>query len=701
MGRWGAWFVGLLGAGLGVGCGGPEGSLWVRLHAEGPIQVLDVGQWSEELECGVELDAQGTGVWLEWRLPQSAWWIEKDGSYSAERPGIPRLSQAPGSVLAMQAGGQALTYRPIAQGAFGKVEGVFPLGEGAFGLEKNRLIWRLQGGEKPSHVSFREFVPRGQANARGTQVSHDRVSGRGLSVWPGERWSLPTHIPEESALRFFCAARGGGDTLNVRFSVALEGEVLWELERPLGPDDDRWVELPLPAEGRRQATIELRVDGPPALTAFMEPMIGPARPKPRSIEEGRPNIVVFLADTFRADNLEVYGGAPEHAPALNALANESLVFERAWGTSPWTLPSQASLFTGLYPPEHSATRREYVLPETFDTLAEVLSRNGYRTAAVTDGAYISRRFHMNQGFDWFLEHDPGHWDLNETLARAMEYLENTDGRPIFLFLHTYRVHTPYRVGPEESPEEYHAFLKTIYHQMKRDKDIAEDQRQDLAKRFYDFYVEGLVDLDTEFGPWWQRLKSLPMWDPGYFVFTSDHGEAFYEHGKLEHGNGLYEESIRVPLLIHGPSLAPGVHPVDASLVDLPRTLAAIAGVTPSPDWRGVDLIAGASTAPILGFWHTRAHHRVALVDGQKKLIGDADFEKLRAGEVLNAYDLASDPDEQTDVGNEAAWPTKTARQHADLLRRILAAAPDAPETLSESERAQVLAELEAIGYTGD
>ena len=687
-----------------AGCGAGEGAPWVLLNGTRPTEGLDAAAWSEALGCGVRPDDEEGGVWLEWELGLDRWWVEGDGSHSSERPLVAGISRAPGGRLEMEVAGKPLAFRPVGMSAFGKVEEGAPLQEGEFGLEGSKLVWRLPDVRpKPRQVTLREFVPRGEARGGRLWIAHERVSGRGLSVWPGERWVDEVRVPPESALRFFCAVRGGGAAETVRFGVRLDGETLWDLERTPGADEDRWVEVPLPPGGKAAAELELFVEGPPALTAFVDPAIGPARPDELSGRQERPNVCIFLADTFRADNLEVYGGAGSLTPALNALARESLVFERAWGTSSWTLPSQASLFTGLHPPEHSATRREHILPADLETLAEVLSRSGYRTAAVTDGAYLSRRFQMNQGFDWFLERDPSLWDLDTTLERSLELLETADGRPIFLFVQTYRAHTPYRIGPDESRTEYHDFLKTIYRQLKRDSDIPEEERLRLAEAFRDFYHQGLADLDTEFGRWWEKVRALATWNPGYLLFTSDHGEAFYEHGKLEHGNGLHEEITRVPLLIHGPGMEPGIRPVDASLIDLPRTLANLVGVAPSPDWHGVDLLAdtaGRREGPIAGFWLTRAHHHVALVDGTRKVVGHADPERLLEGELLYAHDLAEDPGETRDVRDEAGWPTEKARVHAEFLRRILEAAPESPQTLSGSERAEALAELEGIGYTG-
>jgi len=694
-------FFGLSAVGL-LGCGADEGSPWVVLRAEAPSRLLDFESWSQALGCAVRPGAEG--VWLEWNLPPEAWRLEEDGSRTCLRPFAAGLSRVSGGVLEMSLAGRKLSYRPVATTAFGKTEQLDELLQGSFGLVGDRVTMRLPAGlSRPTDVTFREFVSRGERTERGLQIAHDRVSGRGLPVWPSESWRLRTRVPRDSALRFFAAARGDADSgARFRFEVALDGESLWELERKAGPDSDAWITVLLPAEGRAEADLEFTVEGPPTLTAFMDPVIGPAHPaSSAAIAKRRPNIVLFLADTFRADNLEAYGGAPERAPSINAVARESVVFEQAYGTSPWTLPSQASLFTGLHPPEHGATMRERILPRNFLTVTEVLARNGYRTAAVTDGAYISRRFQMNQGFDWFLEHTgPDGWNLDVTLERAFELLSNADGRPIFLFVQTYRTHEPYRIGPDESRDEFVAYQKMLYREYKDDDDVPEDKRQEIARSYYDYYLKGVVDLDLEFGVWWEQVRHLEDWRPGYLVFTSDHGEAFYEHGKLGHGNSLWEETTRIPLFVHGAGLAPRKNPTAASLVDLARTIAGLAGVAPEASWHGVDLFTASENSPILGFWQTRLHHRMSIVEGEHKLLCDAEPEKLLKGELTSAFDLGEDPDELEDLLDESSWPAEMARAHAEFLLQLLEAAPETYPTLSDDERAQTLAELEALGYGG-
>jgi arylsulfatase A-like enzyme len=143
--------------------------------------------------------------------------------------------------------------------------------------------------------------------------------------------------------------------------------------------------------------------------------------------------VLFVADTFRADNLACYGGLEGLTPELDRLASESLTFLQARSTSTYTLPAHAALFSSLYPHQTSADGLAHALPDAIDTIAERLRRSGYRTGAVTDAAVVSRAFGMQQGFESW---DERRSDLDSTLERVRAFLGSADGRPTFLFVHT-------------------------------------------------------------------------------------------------------------------------------------------------------------------------------------------------------------------------------------------------------------------------
>ena len=211
-------------------------------------------------------------------------------------------------------------------------------------------------------------------------------------------------------------------------------------------------------------TLTFEVEGDPGVTAILDPVVGPLEVGDygdRPWEDAAPDIVVFLADTFRADNLAAWGGAPDVAPNTNALAEASVRFLETRATSVWTLPTHASMFSGLFPLQHGAITSETKLSPDLLTIAEHLAAHGYRTGAITEGAFVSRTYGLDQGFAWFEERTATERPYPLTLAGALDFLDADDGRPVFLFVHTYRVHAPYRIGAEEDAEPERDLMRRI------------------------------------------------------------------------------------------------------------------------------------------------------------------------------------------------------------------------------------------------
>ncbi|MCZ6596084.1 MAG: sulfatase-like hydrolase/transferase, partial [Planctomycetota bacterium] len=312
--------------------------------------------------------------------------------------------------------------------------------------------------EPPERTVHRVYVDRGSRVDGAWRVALPHHSGEGIPVWSGSRETVVLDIPTHSALRFATAAFAYSASApdpagSIVFRIALEGEPIFEHEQEVGPSGEcAWHAVTLPARGADDAVLVFEVEGPAAHAAFLAPVIGPrdvgsygARPW----EGDPPDVVLFLADTFRADNLGAYGGELALTPELDRFAEESLLFERTWASSSWTLPSQSSMFTGLFPYQHTAVTRFVTLPEELTTLAEHLQRAGYRTGAVTDSVYVSHAYGLDQGFEWFRER----WiDLETTLAAVRAFLAADDGRPVFLFVHTYETHVPYDVDARTRTE---------------------------------------------------------------------------------------------------------------------------------------------------------------------------------------------------------------------------------------------------------
>jgi arylsulfatase A-like enzyme len=255
----------------------------------------------------------------------------------------------------------------------------------------------------------------------------------------------------------------------------------------------------------------------------------------------RPNVVLIVVDTLRADRLPFYGYSRIKTPFLSDLAAGSVLFQHAWSTAPWTAPATASIFTSLYPFQHGviynignarafkkivSRQITFQVPDKALTLAETLQEAGYRTFGISMNINVCSDLKFNQGFDRF---------VTITNKRAAEYAhhqllkwekEIKGNSPSFVYIQYMDCHLPYRrVDPwYQERNEPLAHLRAAY-----DSNICylDDQIRQMADRFK-----------------WKENTLI--------IFTSDHGEEFAEHGMQGHGQAVYRESIQVPLMFYLP-----------------------------------------------------------------------------------------------------------------------------------------------------
>jgi arylsulfatase A-like enzyme len=529
--------------------------------------------------------------------------------------------------------------------------------------------------------------------------------GPGIPVWSNGAEELERALPPDSQLQFRFAFVSEQRASPVRYRVRLDGQIV--LERELaGPDAARARRdsVVLPRGGARRARLTFEVEAAPGLAVFYDPRLAPAEigaPGTRPWGDARPDLVLFIADTFRADNLALYGGDPDWTPRLARFAEEAVRFRTARSTAAWTLPALSSLFTGLYPGQHGATDQDLVLAPEHETLAERLAAAGYRTGAITDDSFFSPVFGLEQGFEWFSWHDHTEWDLDRTLDEALTFFAEDDGRPLFLVVHTYRTHAPYRVGPEEDGSEYQGLEKHGYEMVGTPSPAPDAARAVLLGFRDDFrrlYREGARDLDAGFGRFLDALEERRFFEHGYLGFTSDHGEALGENGDMGHGGHLWEVKLRIPLLLRGPALEPRDVDWSASLVDLAPTLAELARVAPAPGWTGTSLVGLDHERPAFAFQLAPTGRQVAFLERQHKVITTPDEDALTAGTCEEAFDLAADPDEASNLASSARWP-------ADMTRRLAPALIALLQPRNAAQRADVDEELRnalrELGYAGE
>jgi len=679
-----------------VGCGrGDAEPAWTPLAAE-PDVVSEVR--AAPAAADPTLAPSSTGVRCSAAIPRDAWTEDAPGVFGTPSP------------LLLIGGAKEVSDLELTAGERSFASGSAPPAPGAFALQQGRLLLGVEPGEAPPELctlATTVALRASEAPVRRTRLG--AVTADGFALAPGGSVALSVPVPGDAALRFATAARqiaatpraaaspGAAAGAPLRFRVLVDGEPVFEHEQaPASPESVAWHTVPL-AAGGDDVPIRFELDGGAAVGAFLAPVLGPARPR----TPDRPDLVLVLADTFRADNLATYGGEPGITPHLDALADRALVFSEARSPSTWTLPAHGSLFTGLYPGQHGAYGGSRGVPAELVTVAEHLRALGYRTGAITDSVYVSEAYGLDDGFEWFEEHEV--WDVDRTLRAADRFLAAADGRPTFLFVHTYGVHGPYRVsettakrlGIERDYEELtRAALDDALVGLEPGDPViwAPEMVEELRR----LYLGGVVDLDLALGAWLERLRAGGALERTHVAFTSDHGEAFYEHQHLFHSGKPWGEVIRVPLFFAGPGVAPRTVAHPASLVDVPRTLADLAGVPPHPSWGGASLLSLDEDRSSYAFFHAGGAWSTAIVNGGHKLLASGDAASLGRGEYDLAFDLIADPGELDPV--TTAWPAELARaqsaRFAELVRPVAAA-----ESVELSERD--LERMRAAGYMGE
>jgi arylsulfatase A-like enzyme len=296
------------------------------------------------------------------------------------------------------------------------------------------------------------------------------------------------------------------------------------------------------------------------------------RPRaPATLE--RPNVVLIVMDTERADRLSAYGYGLPTSPRLEELAARGLLFENAQSTASWTWPSTASILTGLLPEEHGVVDDDSCyLAHGLMTLAEVLQLEGVTTAAWSANPLVVPEKNFDQGFELFASAD-GFRKSDEFLGEVDDFLERTGDRRFLLYLHLTDPHDPQAPsarakeeiapGVPEGLERKLAELNSAFLRgggFTEDGAIATEQllpgvEQEEIQRLYDACVR---TGDLALGRVMDALERLGLSDRTLIAYTADHGEELFEHGLIQHGSSLYQESVRVPLVLAGPGVPAGV-----------------------------------------------------------------------------------------------------------------------------------------------
>ena len=400
---------------------------------------------------------------------------------------------------------------------------------------------------------------------------------------------------------------------------------------------------------------------------------------------GVKHVILITVDTLRADVLSSYGSQSVKTPNIDGLSEDGVLFKNAYSSAPWTLPSFASIMTGLPPGTHLTTTPSSKLPTEFKTIAEYMLDSGYYTGAFVKNIFLHPEYNIDQGFiDYY--HYPkfnryvrsfGRALINFTIKYTLRdnanlrddvttenitdlsigWLKENRDKDFFLWVHYFDPHQPYA-----PPEVYMADESKPPHRIGMEFNGAKHIRsghlvlstreREWIKELYDAEVRY---VDDNLGRLFEYLKKSGLYEDSLIILTSDHGEEFWDHGGFEHGHALYNEVIHVPLIIKLPGEnRTGEENMRVSTQSLMRTILDAGGI----EYEKNSLIAG-SLYPLIQGNGTEINEEPLVSTGllyyedrESLILGDMKYIHSLITNEEELYDLANDPDEQNTLSDE-------------------------------------------------
>jgi arylsulfatase A-like enzyme len=544
-------------------------------------------------------------------------------------------------------------------------------------------------------ITYVVFAPEGEAGLDSPVTLGDEARPALTAPTPAEfRYRL--RVPENALLTFAVGiasipASAGRDFAgsHMRFIVRVgerqADEVLFEREIHLSRRD-RW--LPQIVDLKRYSGREIwlvfqtsipgddpALGPPPVAGVFGEPIL-----HDRRAYRASRGVVLISIDTLRRDHLSLHGYPRRTTPGLEALARESLVFEDAVSTSSWTLPAHASLLTSTLPSVHGATSSKVGLSPEWSGLPRLLGDAGYFTQAMVTHVYLSKEYGFGEGFDrhrYFPE-----TRAEEVTDQAIHFLEARGDSDFFLFLHYYDPHWHY-----DPPAPYDRAFDPNYQGKATGVwwDFKELEADSIDPRDL-HHIRALYDgeilyTDRQVERLFQEMKRLGVFENALVVVTSDHGEEFLDHGQWEHQKTLYEEQLRIPLVVKLPNGHPGAAEPrrvsgQVSLVDVAPTVLEVIGIPAPPSFEGRSLLTARDTdAGEAEAWAETEH----TLDGSRKIAlrrgasGTKSIFTLNEGDLqIELFDLGRDPREMErldDAGSGESLERRLAEYLAESAAR--------------------------------
>ncbi|UCE40462.1 MAG: sulfatase [Candidatus Aminicenantes bacterium] len=438
--------------------------------------------------------------------------------------------------------------------------------------------------------------------------------------------------------------------------------------------------------------------------------------------EERNYVFLICADTLRADRLGLYGYKRKTSPNIDSFALDGVVFESAYAQSPWTLPSHMSLFTGLYEFNHGIKRGTTISPYV-PYLVEELSQK-FSTRSYNGGIYVSANFGFFRGFDFYRSIPQ---DQISPLATKKLFdltkndLDTNRYSNAFYFLHTYQTHSPYN-PPLNFLKRFNPDPKYTYLSAPSVGSNHKDQYKKLPQEMIDAYVD-LYDaeifvFDLWFGQFLDYLKEQNIYDDSMIVFMSDHGEEFFDHLGWGHTHSLYNELIRVPLVIKFPkNQYKGTHvTTEVGLIDImpfilsyyriPFERKGIDGSDLMPIVKGKSMDRTLISSLTNGFYIPSLPFKISRIENNQKIIFNLPYtdETLAFYNTppppysqFEYYDLLEDPGEKNNIHEEKIAEIRKYRELFELIVQMGRKNINTKDKPVEFDK-NLLEALKALGY---
>ncbi len=439
-----------------------------------------------------------------------------------------------------------------------------------------------------------------------------------------------------------------------------------------------------------------------------------------------PNVVLISIDSLRPDHLHCYGYPKSTSPRIDQLAGEGALFENVISSSAWTLPAHATMFTGLADSVHGCTDTDRRLDDKYYTMAERLKDAGYATVGFFAGPHLHPVFGLDQGFDEYVDctsypsrrersaaettadrEAPEHDITNpKVLAAVQSWLRENTRRPFFMFIHLWDVHFDFIPPPPHDTKSDPDYTGDVTgERFLRNPKINENMPKRDLEHLLALYDGEIAWTDEHVGEILDELEALELLDSTLTILTADHGTAFFEHNLKGHRNALFEEVIRIPLVVRYPAAVPAGqrHKQQTRTIDLLPTVLDLLGVR----WRQQRLM-GQSLAPLFAGDKTQrdepaiselsswGHELQSFRRPERKTIWNLATDKV------GVFDLRVDPGELTALSDREAPAVQAARRDIkwsrdflDAFRRRYPQSPPNPGLPLE-----LLEKLKSLGYEG-